>query len=202
VLPKAGACTVCPKRSSCQTNLFDDQPGDADRCLDAVCWAEKLDAHNGAKARTLAAKHPKVLILTGRAADDHAQPAPSKLPEQAVVVQRTHGLEDCRKTDEGALPALDVETGKQSWVRVEKWADSKLRVALGLDDEPAGKGTTKVREHERGAPTAEQRREAKRLAYRLHIIGEEIGSADPPRLERILALYLTVRIGGFSPLTV
>lgn len=200
VLPKAGACTACPKRSNCQTSLFDDQPDPADRCLDAVCWAEKLDAHNGAKARTLAAKHPKVLILTGRAAGDHAQPAPSKLPEQAVVVQRTHGLEDCRKTDDGAFPALDVETGKQSWVRVEKWADTKLRVALGLDDEPTGKGTTKVREHERGAPTAEQRREAKRQTWRLLRMGEAIVDADPPDLMQVVRLYAVFCEGAMSTL--
>lgn len=199
VLPKAMACTACPKRSSCQTSLFDNQLDPADRCLDAMCWAEKLDAHNGAKARALATKHPKVLILTGRASGEHAQPAPSKLPEQAVVAQRTHGLEDCRKTDEGALPALDVETGKQSWVRVEKWADAKLRVALGLDAADTGKGKGKTAASS-SAPTAEQRREAKRMGFRLQRAVEELGDADRPALARIVRLYAVFCAAGRSTL--
>lgn len=200
VLPKAGACTVCPRRSSCQTSLFDVAPGDTDRCLDAVCWSEKLDAHNAAKARALAEKHPRVLVLTGTGGSENAQPAPSKLPANAVALQRTYGLEDCKKSDDGALPALDVETGKPSWVRVAAWADKKLRATLGLDDDPAGKGSTKVREHERGAPTAEQRRDAKRLALRLTQAVEALDDCDRPDLARVVRLYTVFCAAGRSTL--
>jgi ParB/RepB/Spo0J family partition protein len=39
----AGACTTCPKRSSCAAQLFDTQDG-KDQCLDSACWGTKLNA--------------------------------------------------------------------------------------------------------------------------------------------------------------
>jgi ParB/RepB/Spo0J family partition protein len=169
VLAKAGACTTCAKRSNCQTALFDEKPGEADRCLDAVCWSEKLDAHNAAKARALAEKHPRLLVMTGRS----EQPAPRALPDNAIVIQRTHGIEDCKKSDEGAMPALDVETGKQSWVRVEQWADKKIRAQLGLDEGKAGRGQGTAKP----TFTGEQRRIAKRMQWRLEAARKTCGDA-------------------------
>lgn len=190
VLPSAQPCNVCAKRSSCQTSLFDAAPGDADRCLDAVCWGEKLNAHNASKARALAAKHPKLLVLTATVGADHHQPAPVDLPENAVALQRSYGIEDCKKTDAGAMPALDVETGKQSWVKVAAWADAKVRAKLGLSEEKPASGKSKAQPASGGAaPTAEQKREAKRLALRLRILGEEITDADPPKLMKVVRLY-------------
>lgn len=43
VFPAAGACTHCPKRSSCNVLLFSDMADDnKDHCLDSVCWQTKL----------------------------------------------------------------------------------------------------------------------------------------------------------------
>ena len=44
LLPKAGACTACPKRSGANPELFADVAG-ADMCSDPTCYREKLDAH-------------------------------------------------------------------------------------------------------------------------------------------------------------
>jgi hypothetical protein len=43
LVPAAGACTTCPKRSSCAAQLFDTQDG-KDQCLDSACWGRKLHA--------------------------------------------------------------------------------------------------------------------------------------------------------------
>jgi len=43
LVPKAGACTTCPKNTSCSTLLFADITGA--RCTDKVCFSEKIDAH-------------------------------------------------------------------------------------------------------------------------------------------------------------
>jgi hypothetical protein len=43
LVPAAGACTTCPKRSGAQGALFD--AGDDDSCIDAVCWSAKKKAH-------------------------------------------------------------------------------------------------------------------------------------------------------------
>lgn len=49
LVPAAGACTTCPKRTGNQRELFDDvlhdkrDPGAADLCTDASCWKKKVD---------------------------------------------------------------------------------------------------------------------------------------------------------------
>ncbi|WP_022821566.1 ParB/RepB/Spo0J family partition protein [Hymenobacter norwichensis] len=40
--PVAGACTACPKRSSCQSLLFMQEVTAKDTCLDNACWGKKL----------------------------------------------------------------------------------------------------------------------------------------------------------------
>jgi len=44
LLPAAGACITCPKRTGANTALFDEFAED-DRCLDAACFKAKVDAH-------------------------------------------------------------------------------------------------------------------------------------------------------------
>ena len=45
LVPTAGACTVCPKRSSAQAELFDEADRDrADVCMDRGCWQGKREA--------------------------------------------------------------------------------------------------------------------------------------------------------------
>jgi ParB/RepB/Spo0J family partition protein len=183
VLPTARACTDCPQRSSCQQSLFDDQAGADDRCLDAGCWSAKLAAHTAGKARALAGKHQHILIVCER----NGQPAPQRLPDNAVVAANACGLIECRKSDAGAVPAVHVETGKQNWVRIEKWADEDVRAALGLTATPPA--TRKASSGGGAAPTAQQKREAKRVAMRLRGVSEALVDADPPDLMTVVRLY-------------
>lgn len=44
LLPEAGACAVCPKRSGANPELFDDIT-EADTCADRACFARKCEAH-------------------------------------------------------------------------------------------------------------------------------------------------------------
>jgi ParB-like chromosome segregation protein Spo0J len=193
LLPTATACSSCPKRSNNQTSLFADQVDAADRCLDAVCWGAKLDRHNASKARQLASKHAKVLVLTHY--EDNSQPAPADLPEQAVVMTTRCGLEDCKKSDEGAMPAIDAETGKQTFVKVASWAPKETRAALGMEPEkPAPKtGDTP-------APTAADKRLARRLAFRLAQVDRELCDAEPPPLSQLVKLYTVFCESNIDPL--
>lgn len=43
LLPKAGACTTCPKRSDRQRDLFGEDTAGV-RCLDVDCWRSKMEA--------------------------------------------------------------------------------------------------------------------------------------------------------------
>lgn len=60
LVPKAGACSSCPKRSSCQQSLFEDAKGDT--CLDVKCWSEKKQAHREAAIAELRKEAPTARI--------------------------------------------------------------------------------------------------------------------------------------------
>lgn len=62
LVPAAGACGACPKRTGNQPELFGDVKG-ADVCTDPVCFKAKLKAHN-AQAMALA-KERGQRIITG-----------------------------------------------------------------------------------------------------------------------------------------
>jgi ParB/RepB/Spo0J family partition protein len=45
LLPAAGACTACPKRTKAQLVLLGEDTGSGDRCLDGACFDRKWKAH-------------------------------------------------------------------------------------------------------------------------------------------------------------
>lgn len=67
LVPKAGACDVCPKRSGAQPQLFADV-GKADLCTDPDCFAEKKDAKW--KADQAKAKETGATVLPDAKAKD------------------------------------------------------------------------------------------------------------------------------------
>jgi ParB/RepB/Spo0J family partition protein len=60
LLPKAGACTSCPKRTGSLPDLFSDM-GKADRCTDGVCYKLKVAADYDKKLAEAKAKGWKVM---------------------------------------------------------------------------------------------------------------------------------------------
>lgn len=66
LVPAAGACNVCPKRTGQQRELFADV-GKADMCVDPVCYRGKLDAVWEIRKREAAAGGVKV--VEGKAAE-------------------------------------------------------------------------------------------------------------------------------------
>jgi ParB family chromosome partitioning protein len=61
LVPAAGSCVDCPKRTGHNKLLFADVSGNTDACTDPSCYAVKLDAHVKAK---VAAKPELVQIST------------------------------------------------------------------------------------------------------------------------------------------
>lgn len=61
LVPAAGSCVECPKRTGHNKLLFADMSGNSDACTDPNCYAAKLDAHVKAK---VAAKPELVQIST------------------------------------------------------------------------------------------------------------------------------------------
>lgn len=64
LLPKAGACGACPKRTGATSSLFKlDEAAEDDRCQDPKCFDAKCTAHVMAIARTLKAEGYEVAFV-------------------------------------------------------------------------------------------------------------------------------------------
>src|SRR6185369_12064191 len=60
LVPAAGACTNCPKRTGNAPELFDDVKG-ADVCTDPACYGAKKEAHYAAIRVAVEAKGQRVI---------------------------------------------------------------------------------------------------------------------------------------------
>lgn len=81
--PTAGACTMCPKRTSATPELWDKN--DADVCTDTACFAEKKDAHFD-RVKADAAQRGQQ-IITGRAARD-IMPSETGSPRGYILLDK------------------------------------------------------------------------------------------------------------------
>jgi ParB family chromosome partitioning protein len=79
LIPLAGPCTTCPKRSD--KNLFEEVT-EGQRCLDPACWDRKLDAHVEVWYRTQLALTGNAFLLRTRHYPKDAPDAPG-LADQA-----------------------------------------------------------------------------------------------------------------------
>ena len=115
LVPVAGSCAGCSKRTGCQPDLFVDVDeqliGEEDRCLDAECWGLKARASKAARADQLADKHGKVLRLSSRGG------------KAGKGVLGWWQFEEAAEGDEGALPGV-YESGERegmlAWVKPTK----------------------------------------------------------------------------------
>ncbi|HUT25360.1 MAG TPA: ParB/RepB/Spo0J family partition protein [Sumerlaeia bacterium] len=77
LVPKAGACANCIKRSSVEPGLWDEplpaKNKGADRCLDAGCWQAKAVAQARRDIAAIKAEHGSVLLLSDGGADYYEQ---------------------------------------------------------------------------------------------------------------------------------
>ena len=123
LVPEAGACSSCPKRSSCQPLLFHDEV-DAkkisanERCLDEKCWNRKKEA-NFQKALDAAVEEHGDLIYVEAKGDYGATVAGFKNKE----VLHSHKYEFAKKGASGSKPAMIVngeKAGTVIHIRVKK----------------------------------------------------------------------------------
>jgi len=150
LVPTAGACSTCSKRSSCHGHLFPDlapktkSSGKAavavDTCLDQTCWAQKTAAQLTLREAGLAVKHPGLV----RVSTEYRHADKNVIPKQSY--------ERCTKTTEGARPAIVVDgpsVGKLTWIAPPVSQPGKRKPAVTA----AGRTTTAT-----GEPTLDSLR--------------------------------------------
>lgn len=100
LVPTAGSCADCPKRTGHNKLLFGDDLGrHGDQCTDPGCYNAKLDAH---VAKTIAAKPELVQISTAYGAQKEGSPV---LPRNKYTAIRD---DKPKSTDEAKHPEFKV----------------------------------------------------------------------------------------------
>jgi ParB/RepB/Spo0J family partition protein len=88
LVPSAGACLTCPKRTGNAATLFPDLQGKDDRCTDGACWQSKVAAFV-TLGRPKVAKKAEKMGLQLRAISGHYGDR-RKAPSEDAPLQRDH----------------------------------------------------------------------------------------------------------------
>lgn len=167
LVPAAGSCALCPKRSGFEPALFPDI-AKKDVCTDRSCYQAKISAHLARAKAQLAADGGAVLELSTRWADQKkGGPLSAHL-----WTEIKRGQKKCEHAQQGLVVAGDVDLGKALTVcaapgcTAHRGRDSRV-------DSPAEKA--------RRAKEAEKQRQAAELRRRLF---RAVHEAAPTQLGR------------------
>jgi ParB family chromosome partitioning protein len=126
LVPEAGACTNCPKRTGFNTLLFSDVRKDS--CTDPACFRAKLDAH---VAQTLEAKPKLVQISSAWTSREGAPLGRNHYVELEVERTKANGsaakLSPAQKPCENMTEAIVMDGGKRGQI-VKVCSDPNCRV--------------------------------------------------------------------------
>lgn len=137
--PAAGACHACPKRSSCQSLLFEGETdgkkaAPEDKCLDIACWNHKLERFGKLKLEEAKKKHPNLVLI--KKDEGYGSSLNKAIPNvsrgmKVIVPNRwssDKGYEVVKKTDKDAVPAMTINEkgfGQISYIKITKKSESK-----------------------------------------------------------------------------
>lgn len=181
LLPKAGTCTDCPKRTGNQVDLFSDIDN-ADVCTDPDCYRDKRAAHMRREQAKIEARGGKV--ISGKEAEelmpyggDHIGGGFAKLSEKCYDI----------RTDDGDFPTyaqLAKRAGIEPVVVVNEKKGVMVKAVNMADLKKALKaaGETAPDPDNDRIKTEEKKRKAEQ-AYRLQLY-TEIRGAIAPAAER------------------
>lgn len=172
LVPKAGACSVCPKRSGCQPTLFGDPEDGGDRCLDAGCWDQKMKAHLERRKAELKKEHKGLVLVRG----ERGFYEPGTLG--------TYEYKECKQTSAGAKPALVVcgeGAGTLIWITTDR--DAPKEKVKPKKEGAAAKQAQASLDPEESAKLLKEKQEAhelRRWAWVCKRLQEMIDEAEMP----------------------
>lgn len=188
LLPKAGACNVCPKRSSAQSLLFPElSDAKSDRCLDEGCWNAKQASLVHLNVQKLQDKGMTPILLK-RGHESMSEEAKHALGP--VNVGNSLDYVEVKKGTPGAKPAVIVagaEAGQVKYVKPSPSAgsDESAGSANDTNGHTNGKAHRAVNQ-ETGAkaePSTEERIQAlkwKRQCRAGELWSEKLETLKPP----------------------
>lgn len=126
LLPKAGACSKCKKRTGAEPVLWygttDDQVKSKDRCLDPLCWKSKMKIFLQQQAKRLSAEHSNLVYI---ATEHLSRDEKESLTKNFGRVLDQQDTNKSTKSAKGSIPALVVSgdgTGKVVYVKEKQFA--------------------------------------------------------------------------------
>lgn len=189
LLPEAGSCLDCPKRTGFNTVLFGDMAAGQDSCSDPKCFAAKVDAH---VQKTIAAKPKLVQISTA-----YGQPkdGSAAIPRNKYVLLRQDKPQKKEqrdwpeyKTCKSASEAIVTEgTEKGELRRVCADPDCLVHHPKKPQKQVESNASFKAEQEKR------RREEALAQATGLRVL-KAIGDAVPVRLMKRDLMFVTARL--------
>ena len=180
LVPAAGSCLLCSKRSAAEPLLFPEMADPKqDRCLDPACWDSKLQALIVLNTDKLKASGAKpIFVRSGPVAPEIVEALGG--PE----LQDAYKLHECKKNDPDAQPAVIIsgpEVGQTKYFKAYSASSN------GATNGAASNGTHKRPvDQETGKPeelTVEERLAAlrlKRLCKACELWSEKLEVLKPP----------------------
>ena len=130
LVPAAGSCVTCPKRTGFQPALFPELAAGKDECTDRACFAGKTDAH---VARTIQEHKARGVKLAKVTAGDVRGKADAKRGEWNKAAAGAKGAVQVIHVADGKAGAVD-------WATIKRVAP-KARPAPAAGDASPGKAT-------------------------------------------------------------
>lgn len=124
LLPEAGACSSCPKRTGSDPDLFGNVAGlmKSDHCLDEDCYSAKVRAGLARKEADARKKHPDLILAAKKIPYGDREEAEKRKVEQIDAPYRSK-LVAAKKGEMGAAPAFlwcGPGAGTVTWVKPAK----------------------------------------------------------------------------------
>jgi ParB family transcriptional regulator, chromosome partitioning protein len=122
LVPSAGSCTACPKRTGANPALFEELDPADDRCPDASCYGAKKQAYLEARVRACRSQAPTLVVISTAYS--------RKLKDVAGLPVLKHHVDwaPAKEGKRGNVPALVVESGHalEDWQHVGELREVQL----------------------------------------------------------------------------
>ena len=190
LVPEAGSCRECPKRTGANPDLFNDVKN-GDTCTDSACFNRKVDAEQQRKKLEAEASGKRVL--------DEVKPGEYMRLDQHdynVSYDKTIG----QLLGKGSkVETVLIKTEREGYVPAVKAADAKAELkAKGVIKPRAGAGNNHLREAQERSKTGTAWRRAVAIECLNNMVGQELDTAVQLGVMRLLAETAYFHIGSDS----
>lgn len=134
---KRPKCDGCPKRTSHQPLLWEDDPkkGKIDRCLDPACWKDKMAYAMAEKVAIAKEKHENLKLLT----TEHGHRENNEIAQRLGDLLESSDVQAANKNDKDAFPCFVVrgkQAGKVVWKKKSGILSARCGKSNGTGPKP------------------------------------------------------------------